>query len=133
MRTFEFHETEDERHTRMIMNVPRPTVRQLARAELDKMLPDIIFDLIEKAKEGDMYAQRAILDKCLGNIKPVAEATPRMPKNLTADDIVNAMAYGTIDSEEAHKQMTVLKLRAEIHQQAELVERLEALERMVDK
>lgn len=46
------------------------------REAISNELPDVINVIVDKARDGDLFACKLLLDKCLPNIKPMEQVAP---------------------------------------------------------
>ncbi|MBS0587038.1 MAG: hypothetical protein JSS37_03580 [Proteobacteria bacterium] len=103
------------------------------RASIAKDLPEIIKQLVDKAKAGDTQAARLLLERALPPMKPVEQ---HVEINLSEDadlstqgqSIIQAVADGTLAPSQGSALLTALGILARIKEIDELEKRLTALE-----
>lgn len=103
------------------------------RAAISQHLPEIIQQLVEKARGGDTQAARLLLERVLPPVKPI-ESTVEL--DLPADaslteqgaKIVQAVADGVLAPGQAGALLTGLGSIARLKEVDELTKRIEALE-----
>lgn len=104
------------------------------RESIAAHLPDIIAQLVNKAKDGDSQAARLLLERVLPPMKAIEQAvTLTLPDgDMTAQGvaIVQAVAAGTIAPGQGAQLLTGLGALARIREIDELERRLTALEGM---
>jgi hypothetical protein len=104
------------------------------RESIAAHLPDIIAQLVTKAKEGDSQAARLLLERVLPAMKPIEQAvTLSLPdgEGMTAQGmaIVQAVAAGEIAPGQGAALLTGLGALARIKEIDELTARMESIER----
>ncbi len=108
------------------------------RAAISEHIPEIIEQLLERAKAGDTQAARLLLERVLPPVKPV-EATVEidLPENASLTEqgeaIVRAVAHGMLAPGQAGALLTGLSSVARMKEVDELAKRIEALERIGTK
>lgn len=108
------------------------------RAAISEHLPEIIAQLVEKARGGDTQAARLLLERVLPPVKAV-EATVTLElaegASLTeqGESIVRAVADGLLAPGQAGALLTGLGSVARLKEVDELTKRLEALEKAAGK
>lgn len=108
------------------------------RAAISKHLPEIIEQLVEKARGGDTQAARLLLERVLPPVKAI-EATVELalPDGATLTEqgeaIVRAVAGGLLAPGQAGALLTGLGSIARLKEVDELTKRLEALEKAAGK
>jgi hypothetical protein len=108
------------------------------RAAISEHLPQIIAQLVEKARGGDTQAARLLLERVLPPVKAV-EATVMLEladgASLTeqGESIVRAVAGGLLAPGQAGALLTGLGSIARLKEVDELTKRLEALEKAAGK
>ncbi len=108
------------------------------RAAISEHLPEIIAQLVEKARAGDTQAARLLLERVLPPVKAV-EATVLLEiaegASLTeqGESIVRAVAGGLLAPGQAGALLTGLGSIARLKEVDELTKRLEALEKAAGK
>ncbi|WP_334108281.1 DUF5681 domain-containing protein [Methylobacillus sp.] len=99
-------------------------------------LPEIIGQLVEKAKEGDTQAARLLLERVLPTMKaieqPVTLALPDGDMTAQGVAIVQAVADGTLAPGQGAALLGGLGALARIKELDELERRIAELERMKD-
>ncbi|WP_405238886.1 DUF5681 domain-containing protein [Lentisalinibacter orientalis] len=107
------------------------------REAMEKDLPDVIAAMLRAAKEGDVSAGRAILDKTLPSpskggafirLELPAKATPAQK----AERITDAMLAGEIDADSASVMLANVEKQARVEELADLVPRLHRLEEAIE-
>ena len=108
------------------------------RAAISEHLPEIIEQLVEKARGGDTQAARLLLERVLPPVKAI-EATIEiaLPEGATLTEqgeaIVRAAAQGMLAPGQAGALLTGLGNIARLREVDELTKRLEALEKAAAK
>lgn len=108
------------------------------RAAISEHLPEIIGQLVEKARGGDTQAARLLLERVLPPVKAI-EATVEivLPEGATLTEqgeaIVRAAAQGSLAPGQAGALLTGLGSIARLKEVDELTKRLEALEKAAGK
>jgi hypothetical protein len=108
------------------------------RAAISEHLPEIIEQLVEKARGGDTQAARLLLERVLPPVKAI-EATVELalPDGATLTEqgeaIVRAVAQGMLAPGQAGALLTGLGSIARLKEVDELTKRLEALEQAAGK
>lgn len=108
------------------------------RAAISEHLPEIIKQLVEKARGGDTQAARLLLERVLPPVKAI-EATVELdlPEGATlteqGDAIVRAVASGLLAPGQAGALLSGLGSIARLKEVDELTKRLEALEKAAGK
>lgn len=107
------------------------------RNSIAEHLPEIITQLVIKAKEGDAQAARLLLERVLPALKPMEQPVElALPdgEGLTAQGvaIVQAVAAGTLAPGQGAALLTGLGALARIKEIDELTARITALEGMKD-
>lgn len=103
------------------------------RAAISEHLPEIIKQLVEKARGGDTQAARLLLERVLPPVKPI-ESTVELdlPDGATLTEqgeaIVRAVARGRLAPGQAGALLTGLGSVARLKEVDDLTARLEALE-----
>lgn len=103
------------------------------RAAISEHLPEIIQQLVEKARGGDTQAARLLLERVLPPVKPI-ESTVELdlPEGATLTEqgeaIVRAVASGLLAPGQAGALLTGLGSVARLKEVDDLTARLEALE-----
>ena len=101
-------------------------------ALVEQNLPDVIHQVVSAALGGDMTACKMLLDKILPNVRP--QTSPlRLPLNCDTDvdragAITAGLINGAITPEQASMAISVIVNNSQIREQAELEERLVALD-----
>ncbi len=103
------------------------------RESIAQHLPEIITQLVEKAKAGDTQAARLLLERVLPPMKPIEQPVAlALPsgENITAQGkaIVQAVATGTIAPSQGAALLTGLGALVRIKEIDELERRLSILE-----
>jgi Family of unknown function (DUF5681) len=103
------------------------------RALIDEEAEEIIRVLAAAARNGNVTAAKALLDRVLPPVRSgFAEAeiplTPELPLTAAADAVIQAVSDGTLAPGDAVQIGTLLKIRAELTGLAELEQRLAKLE-----
>ncbi|MDO9356954.1 MAG: DUF5681 domain-containing protein [Solirubrobacteraceae bacterium] len=117
---------------------PGPSETGRLRAAISEHLPEIIAQLVDKARGGDTQAARLLLERVLPPVKPV-EATVTLElvdgASLTeqGEAIVRAVADGLLAPGQAGALLTGLGSVARLKEVDELTKRLEALEKAAGK
>jgi len=106
-------------------------VFQLRKAITDAM-PDILEQLVEQAKAGDVAAAKVLIDRVCSPLKP--QAMPiNLPINGTLADqgaeIIRATMAGQIPPDIGSQLISTLAAQSKIIEIDELTKRVEALER----
>lgn len=108
------------------------------RAAISEHLPEIIEQLVEKARGGDTQAARLLLERVLPPVKAI-EATVELalPDGATLTEqgeaIVRAVAQGMLAPGQAGALLTGLGSIARLKEVDDLTKRLEALEQASGK
>lgn len=108
------------------------------RAAINEHLPEIIKQLVDKAREGDTQAARILLERVLPPVKAV-ESTVELEIPLDADltvqgqAIIRAVSEGMIAPGQAASLLSGLGSVAKLKEIDELVKRIEALEAAQEK
>lgn len=105
------------------------------RESIAHQIPEIIDQLIIKAKEGDVQAARLLLERVIPQVKPSEQAVQiNLPENadLTTQGkyILKAVADGTLMPGQGSVLLTSLGTLAKIKEMDELEKRLTALEQV---
>ena len=103
------------------------------RAAINEHLPEIISQLVEKARQGDMQAARILLERVLPPVKAVESTVEiEIPAggDLTAQGqaIIRAVSEGMIAPGQAASLLSGLGSMAKLKEIDELIKRIEALE-----
>ena len=101
------------------------------RSAIESDLPKIIAALKKQALNGDVTAAKLLLDRVLPPLKPTAQAQP-VPVGgdllSTGENILHAMAQGTIPPEVAKSMLDSLAVQAKLIEHEDFDQRLKALE-----
>lgn len=104
------------------------------RDKLRQAMPEIIEQLINQAKAGDMQAIKLILDKTVPNLKPTGATVSIIgliatdePENQ-AQAIVSAMAGGLVDTSTGSELLYGIERLMSIREKTDLEKRIKALE-----
>jgi hypothetical protein len=98
---------------------------------------DIVGTIISAAKNGDMSAAKALLDRLVpprkstpisANISPIAEAADLKPALL---EVFNQMADGNLSTDECTQLTAIISNHAKLHEFIDLDTRLLELERQI--
>lgn len=109
---------------------PGSNKTQKIRNQLMTAVPGILQALCDQAMNGDAIAARLILERTLPALRPETRAPiPTVPTD--PDGIVAAVASGQLTPDQADCLMAVLLAQARIRETAEIVARLENIERAV--
>jgi hypothetical protein len=108
------------------------------RAAISEHLPEIIAQLVEKARGGDMQAARLLLERVLPPVKATEatvtiELAPGASLTEQGESIVRAVAAGLLAPGQAGPLLTGLGSIARLKEVDELTKRLEALEKASGK
>ncbi|WP_426117260.1 DUF5681 domain-containing protein [Massilia sp. PWRC2] len=108
------------------------------RAAISEHLPEIIAQLVNKARGGDTQAARLLLERVLPPVKAVEatvtlELTPRASLTEQGESIVRAVAVGLLAPGQAGALLAGLGSIARLKEVDELTKRLEALEAAAGK
>jgi hypothetical protein len=108
------------------------------RAAISKSLPEIIKQLVEKARAGDTQAARLLLERVLPPVKAVESAViielaPGASLTEQGESIMQAVANGLLAPGQAGALLTGLGSIARLKEVDELTKRLEALEKASGK
>ncbi|WP_295624615.1 DUF5681 domain-containing protein [uncultured Nitrosomonas sp.] len=103
------------------------------RASIAKDVPDIIKQLVIKAKEGDAQAARLLLERVLPPMKPIEQHVEiNLPENADLSTqgqaIFQAIGTGTLTPSQGNALLTSLGTLARVIELDELEKRLTALE-----
>ena len=106
---------------------------QKLRAQIGEYIPEIIEQLVAKAREGDVGAARLLLERVVSPVKAVEQG---QPIDFTADAdmttqghaVMRAAAEGVISASQAASFMTALGSLARVVEVDDLLKRIEALE-----
>lgn len=106
---------------------------QKLRAALADHLPDIIDQLVESAKSGDIQAARLILERILPPVKAIEQPVVlHMPEGGTltakAEAVLSAAALGDLAPTQAAQLITALGTLAKITEIDDLAARITQLE-----
>ena len=105
------------------------------RAQLVEGLPNIVKSMQEKAEAGDTTAAKLLLDRIMPVLRPVDMPAPlslgKGPADLAgaAQAVLTALAAGETTPDQAASFASVLASLARVKEVAELIDRIEALER----
>jgi len=107
---------------------------QKLRDKIGEFIPDIIEQLVAKAREGDVGAARLLLERVVPPVKAVEEGKPiNFPADadLTTQGhaVMRAAAEGVISASQAASFMTALGSLARVVEVNDLLKRIEALEK----
>src|SRR5450830_145602 len=108
------------------------------RAAISEHLPEIIAQLVEKAREGDTQAARLLLERVIPPMKAIEatvtlELAPDASLTEQGESIVRAAAGGALAPGQAGALLAGLGSIARLKEVDELTTRLEALERAAGK
>jgi hypothetical protein len=103
------------------------------RKEIAEHIPDIVTQLVTKAKAGDVGAARLLLERVLPAVKPVEAAAPvALPEDGTLTDkgaaVLAAVAAGDLAPGQGAALLAALGTLAKVAEVDELQRRIEALE-----
>ena len=108
------------------------TTASKLRAAITEHLPEIIANLVERAKAGDVQAARALLDKALPNLRPVDQPQPlALPDGTLTDQgraILAAVAGGELAPTQGAQLVAAIGQLARVSEIDELAARVAALE-----
>ena len=117
---------------------PGITARGRFRQQVEAALPEIVADLLQQARDGDMQAVKLILDRCVPALKPTSDpvALPSPAGASLADRgmaVLGAATSGKVSADDAGAIMSLLTAQAKLVEQSEVMERLEAIEAWLAK
>ena len=104
---------------------------QKIRIGLEKDLPGILATLTTQALAGDPVSARLILDRVLPPLRP--ESRQVTPAPTDPDSILQAVEAGLIGVDLATSLMALATSRVKIAEAQELIQRLDALEALLQK
>jgi hypothetical protein len=114
---------------------PGLTARGRFRQQVEKAVPEIVENVIQAARGGDMSAIKLILDRCIPVLKPTTDAInltlPAGDLSAQAEAVIQAAATGFLTPDQAKTLIDVISAKARILEVAELVKRLDAIEAAV--
>lgn len=111
------------------------TKQDKLRLQIAAGVPSIIDAMIEQAKAGDTAAAKLLLDRTLPTLRPTDTPAPLPlgtgPADLAgaAQAVLTALVTGAMASDQAASFASVLASLARVTEVAELIDRIEALER----
>lgn len=105
------------------------------RQQIEAVVPDLIENLIELAKAGDVQALKLLLDKVLPNIKPQAAAIS-LPLTATdevgrAREVFQAMVQGELSPDQSTELIGSLLAIVKVKEFADIEQRIMTLEELV--
>lgn len=108
------------------------------RAAISEHLPEIIQQLVEKARAGDTQAARLLLERVLPPVKAIEatvmlELAPGASLTEHGESIMHAVATGLLAPGQAGALLTGLGSIARLKEVDELTKRLEELEKAAGK
>jgi hypothetical protein len=114
------------------------TARGRFRQQVEAALPEIVDNVLQRARDGDMQAVKLILDRCVPALKPTSDAvTIPATKTATLADrgliVVHAATSGKLGPDDAQAVMALLTSQAKLVEQSEVIARLEAIEEWLAK
>lgn len=116
---------------------PGLTPRGKFRQQVEKAVPEIVENVIQAARAGDMAAIKLILDRCIPALKPTSDvvklALPAGDLSGQAEAVIQATATGFLAPEQAKTLIDVIAGKARIIEVGELAQRLESLESLVSR
>jgi hypothetical protein len=117
---------------------PGQTARGRFRAQVEAALPEIVDNVLQQARDGDMQAVKLILDRCVPALKPTSDpvALPSPTGATLADRGMNVLAAATtgkLSADDAAQVMSLLVSQSKLIEQSEVVERLEKIEEWLAK
>lgn len=106
---------------------------QKLRAQIGECIPEIIEQLVARAREGDVGAARLLLERVVPPVKAVEQVQPidfPVDADLTTQGhaVMRAAAEGVISASQAASFMTALGSLARVVEVDDLLKRIEALE-----
>ena len=110
---------------------PGPSKIGKLRASLERDVPEILSALVDAAKTGDPVAAKIILDRVLPALRP--EIRQSAPAPTDPDSILQAVEAGQIGVDQATALMALATSRVKIAEAQELIQRLDALEALLQK
>lgn len=111
------------------------TKQDKLRLQIAEGVPSIIAAMIEQAKAGDTAAAKLLLDRTLPTLRPVDAPAPLSlgtgPADLAgaAQAVLSSLVTGETTPDQAASFAAVLASLARVKEVAELIARIEALER----
>jgi hypothetical protein len=117
---------------------PGQTARGRFRAQVEAALPEIVDNVLQLARDGDLAATKLILDRCVPALKPTSDAvTIPATKTATLADrgliVVHAATTGKLSADDAAQVMALLTSQAKLVEQSEVIARLEAIEKWLSE
>jgi len=113
----------------------RQTILSGCKKSLGKVFPQVMDVIVDAAVSGDISACQALLDRVYPKLRPVSQTIdlppPDGPLSVTqcVDRIQDAMMASEISVSLATEALAALKTIHEIRDQAELIARIEDIER----
>ena len=102
------------------------------RAAIGEHLPDIINQLVNKAKEGDSQAARLLLERVLPSLKPIEQAQAiNLPDGTLTEQgraVLACVASGELAPSQGAQLLTAIGILGKITELDELTTRITALE-----
>jgi polyhydroxyalkanoate synthesis regulator phasin len=113
----------------------KPGTGQVAklRNSIATHVPEIISQMVNKAKDGDVQAARLLLERVVPPLKSMEQSVSLMfPENATLPEqgqiILQSVADGTLTPDQGHALLSGLGSQARLIEITELEERITALE-----
>lgn len=102
------------------------------RAQIADAMPEIVEVLIESARNGNLQAARLLVDKVIPSLKPESEGLICSPLDSSpvnySESVLSALKAGELSLESAQTTLDVIYQHLKIQEQADLEDRLKALE-----
>ena len=102
------------------------------RAAIGEHLPDIINQLVNKAKEGDSQAARLLLERVLPSLKPIEQAQAiNLPDGTLTEQgraVLACVASGELAPSQGAQLLTAIGVLGKITELDDLTARIEKLE-----
>ena len=112
---------------------PGITARGRFRQQVEGALPEVVANVLQQARDGDMQAVKLILDRCVPALKPTSDAVtlPLTGDSTLADrgmSVLGAATSGKLGPDDAQAVMSLLVSQAKLVEQSEVMARLEKIE-----
>ncbi|WP_020484543.1 DUF5681 domain-containing protein [Methylomonas sp. MK1] len=110
------------------------TAATLLRKSIADAMPEILEKLVALAKDGDIAAAKALLDRAVPPLKPVAaNVSLSVPNEASLTEqgaaVVNAILTGSIPPDIGGQLIAALSNQAKLIEVDELIKRIEELEK----
>lgn len=113
----------------------KPGTGQVAklRNSIATHVPEIISQMVNKAKDGDVQAARLLLERVIPPLKPMEQSVSiALPENATLSEqgqiIIQSVATGALTPDQGQALLSGLGSQARLFEITELEERITALE-----